>query len=244
MVSRNSKIPLYHQLYEGLRSQILSGELEPGDMLPTENELLDRHGISRNTVRQALDLLVNDGLIVRERGRGTFVAQPKIDQGLTRIISFTEDMRRRGLKPDTRVLLRTLMPAPEHIAEALGVPVGEELAHLERLRLADGEPMSIEKSYLVHRYCPGVLERDYSSVPLREALAREYNIFLVHGKQRISAIAAPADTAAHLDIAPGAPLLYIERTTFTARETAVEYLQIYNRGDRYTLHNELYDETF
>lgn len=244
MVSRNSKIPLYHQLYEGLRSQILSGELEPGDMLPTENELLDRHGISRNTVRQALDLLVNDGLIVRERGRGTFVAQPKIDQGLTRIISFTEDMRRRGLKPDTRVLLRTLMPAPEHIAEALGVPVGEELAHLERLRLADGEPMSIEKSYLVHRYCPGVLERDYSSVPLREALAREYNIFLVHGKQRISAIAAPADTAAHLDIAPGAPLLYIERTTYTARETAVEYLQIYNRGDRYTLHNELYDETF
>lgn len=244
MVSRNSKIPLYHQLYEGLRSQILSGELEPGDMLPTENELLDRHGISRNTVRQALDLLVNDGLIVRERGRGTFVAQPKIDQGLTRIISFTEDMRRRGLKPDTRVLLRTLMPAPEHIAEALGVPVGEELAHLERLRLADGEPMSIEKSYLVHRYCPGVLERDYSSVPLREALAREYNIFLVHGKQRISAIAAPADTAAHLDIAPGAPLLYIERTTYTARETAVEYLQIYNRGDRYTLYNELYDETF
>lgn len=244
MVSRNSKIPLYHQLYEGLRSQILSGELEPGDMLPTENELLDRHGISRNTVRQALDLLVNDGLIVRERGRGTFVAQPKIDQGLTRIISFTEDMRRRGLKPDTRVLLRTLMPAPEHIAEALGLPVGEELAHLERLRLADGEPMSIEKSYLVHRYCPGVLERDYSSVPLREALAREYNIFLVHGKQRISAIAAPADTAAHLDIAPGAPLLYIERTTYTARETAVEYLQIYNRGDRYTLHNELYDETF
>lgn len=244
MVSRNSKIPLYHQLYEGLRSQILSGELEPGDMLPTENELLDRHGISRNTVRQALDLLVNDGLIVRERGRGTFVAQPKIDQGLTRIISFTEDMLRRGLKPDTRVLLRTLMPAPEHIAEALGLPVGEELAHLERLRLADGEPMSIEKSYLVHRYCPGVLERDYSSVPLRETLAREYNIFLVHGKQRISAIAAPADTAAHLDIAPGAPLLYIERTTYTARETAVEYLQIYNRGDRYTLHNELYDETF
>lgn len=213
-------------------------------MLPTENELLDHHGISRNTVRQALDLLVNDGLIVRERGRGTFVAQPKIDQGLTRIISFTEDMRRRGLKPDTRVLLRKLMPAPEHIAEALGVPVGEELAHLERLRLADGEPMSIEKSYLVHRYCPGVLERDYSSVPLREALAREYNIFLVHGKQRISAIAAPDETAAHLDIVPGAPLLYIERTTYTARETAIEYLQIYNRGDRYTLHNELYDETF
>ncbi len=244
MISRSSKIPLYHQLYEELRSQILNGELEPGDMLPTESELLDQYGISRNTVRQALDMLVNDGLIVRERGRGTFVAQPKIEQGLTRIISFTEDMRRRGLKPGTRVLQRRLVPAPEHIAETLGVPVGEELAHLERLRLADGAPMSIEKSYLVHRYCPGVLERDYSRVPLREALAREYNIFLVHARQHISAIAAPVDIATHLDIAPGAPLLYIERTTFTATETAVEYLQIYNRGDRYTLYNELYDETF
>jgi GntR family transcriptional regulator len=126
-INRNSKLPLYHQLYEILRSNITRGEWQPGDMIPPESELIDRYQVSRTTVRQVLDMLVNEGLIYRQRGRGTFVAHPTVEQALVRIISFTEDMRQRGFKP------------------------GEELARLERLRLADDEPMSIEDSYLVSR---------------------------------------------------------------------------------------------
>jgi GntR family transcriptional regulator len=242
MLSRQSKVPLYHQLYERLRSRILTGDLEPGDMLPTETELLEKYAVSRNTVRQALDALVNDGLIYRQRGRGTFVARPAIEQGLSRIVSFTEDMRGRSLEPDTVVLNKALIPAPDNIAEALEVEPGTELAHLERLRLADGEPMSVEKSFLVHRYCPGVLAQDYGLIPLREELARRYNLHLVHARQKIRATAASPETAKKLTIEPGAPLLFIERTTYSDQGIPVEYLLIYNRGDRYTLYNELNDE--
>jgi GntR family transcriptional regulator len=150
-INRNSKLPLYHQLYEILRSNITRGEWQPGDVIPPESELIDRYQVSRTTVRQVLDMLVNEGLIYRQRGRGTFVAHPTVEQALVRIISFTEDMRQRGFKPGTKVLSSGLVPAPRDIAEKLGVEPGEELARLERLRLADDEPMSIEDSYLVSR---------------------------------------------------------------------------------------------
>ena len=240
-ISRDSKLPFYYQLYEILRGKILRGEWQPGDMLPTEGELLEQHRVSRSTVRQALDMLVNEGLIYRQRGRGTFVAHPPVEQGLSRIISFTEDMIQRGLKPQTEVLSSGLMPAPENIAKVLQIEPGEELAHLERLRLADGEPMSIEESYLVHRYCPGVLEQDYARNPLRVALEKKYGIRLVYARQSIRAISAPRSLAEKLSIQPNGAILYIERVSFSEQGVPIEFLRLYHRGDRYVLHNELRD---
>lgn len=244
MLSRTSKVPLYHQLYELLRSNILRGEWQPEDMLPTESELLELYQVSRNTVRQALDALVNDGLIYRQRGRGTFVAHPPFEQVLGRIISFTEDMHQRGMEPHTEVLFSGLIPAPEKIAQALRVPPGAELAHLERLRLADGEPLSVEQSSLVHDLCPGVLDQDYSRTPLREELMRRYGLRLVSAQQTIRAVAASPEMAHKLSIEPNAPLLSIERVTYSEQAVPVEYLRVYHRGDRYSLYNELRDETF
>lgn len=242
MISRNSKIPLYHQLYEMLRARIDDGDWQPGDMLPTESDLLETYGVSRNTVRQALDALVADGLIDRHRGRGTFVAQPTIEQGLSRIVSFTEDMQIRGLAPGTEVIVKEIVPAPDNIAEKLNIKAGDELAHLERLRLADGEPMSVEYSYLVHQFCPGVLERDYAEEPLRLTLERAYGIRLVYAKQTIHAVNASTELANKLGIKRGAALLSIERVTYSDAEVPVEFLRVYHRGDRYTLYNELRDE--
>jgi GntR family transcriptional regulator len=240
-IDRSSKLPLYHQLYEILRGKILRGEWQPGDMISPEPELIERYEVSRTTVRQVLDMLVNEGLIYRQQGRGTFVAHPTLEQALVRIISFTEDMRQRGFKPGTRVLSSGLVQAPETIAEKLAVEPGEELARLERLRLADGEPMSIEESHLVHRYCPGVLQGDYASNPLREALDRDYGIRLVRAKQIIRAIPAPRDLAESLSIPPRSALLYIERVSYSQHDIPVEFLRIYYRGDRYVLYNELHD---
>ncbi|GAB4475267.1 MAG: transcriptional regulator NagR [Anaerolineae bacterium] len=239
MIDRESKLPFYYQLSELLRSQIMSGELAPGDMLPTENELIKRYHLSRATVRQALDLLVQDGLIYRQRGRGTFVARPTIEQTLSRIISFTEDMQQRGLVPQTIVLASELVPAGEEIARMLEIEPGEELAHLKRLRLADGEPMSVENAFLVHRCCPGVLNRDYARTPLRETLEREYGIRLAYARQKIRAVSATRDLADLLGVASGAALLCIERVTLDDKGTPVEFLRIHHRGDRYILYNEL-----
>jgi GntR family transcriptional regulator len=241
MIRRDSKVPIYHQLYKMLRERIIRKEWRPGDMLPTENELIEKHGVSRSTVRQALDQLVSEDLIYRERGRGTFVAHPSIEQTLTRIISFTEDMQQRGMEPHTEVLSSSVIPAPEDIAKRLKIKPGEELARLERLRLADGDPMSIEESYLVHRYCPGVLDDDYSKTPLRRALEKRYGIRLVQAKQTIRAVNAKPKIAEKLGIQVDGAVLMIERVSYSSETVPVEFIRFHHRGDRYILYNELND---
>ena len=238
-VSRENKLPLYHQLYEILRDTIARGAWKPGDMIPPESNLVESYGVSRTTVRQVLDKLVADGLIYRQQGRGSFVAHPTLEQVLTRIVSFTEEMRQRGIEPGTQVLASRLVPAPPDIAAHLDVQTGEELAHLQRLRLADSEPMSIEDSYLVHRHCPGVLQQDYAANPLREALEQVYGVRMVRARQTIRAIKASADCGRLLGAGPGAAILFIERVSFSDRGAPVEFLQVRYRGDRYSLHAEL-----
>ena len=238
-INRQSKLPLYYQLYEILRGDILSGKWRPGDMLPPESELIAQYQISRTTVRQVLDMLVNEGLIYRQRGRGTFVAHPSVEQALVRIISFTEDMRQRGYRPGTEVLFSGIVPAPEEIARKLEIEPGEELARLDRLRLADGEPMSVEESHLVHHYCRGVLKGDYASSPLREALEQDCGIRLVRARQIIRALLATPRLAHLLSIHDKSALLYIERVSYSQQNVPVEFLRIYYRADRYSLYNDL-----
>lgn len=240
-IDRHSKLPYYQQLYEILRGDLLRGRWQPGGLMPPESELIERYEVSRVTVRQVLDMLVKEGLIYRQRGRGTFVAHPTIEQGLGRIVSFTEDMRQRGFEPASKVLSSALMSAPADIAEKLDVEPGEELARLERLRLADDEPMSIEESYIVHRYCPGILSGDYASNSLRETLRHHYGLHIVRAKQVIRAISASRDLARVLSIPNRSPLLYVERVSYSRQGIPIEYLRVRYRGDRYALHNELHD---
>lgn len=238
-IDRHSGLPLYRQIYDHLRNRIASEQARPGDALPTEFELMEQYQVSRATVRQALDALVRDGLIYRERGRGTFVAHPTVQQGLTRIVSFTEDMRSRGFAPMSRVLSARLTPATAQIAELLAIQPGEELARIERLRLADGEPMSVEVSHLVHRYCPGILQHDYATSPLRETLERGYGLRIASATQAIRAINVSRDLADVLSVRRNAALLFIERVSYSQQGVPVELLHLYHRGDRYVLYNDL-----
>jgi GntR family transcriptional regulator len=240
-IDRFSKLPYYQQVYEILHGKIQRREWQPGDMIPPESELIEKYQVSRNTVRQVLDKLVNEGLIYRQRGRGSFVAHPTLEQSMTRIVSFTEDMRQRGFNPGTEVISADLMPAIEEIASQLGTPLGEQLACLRRLRLADGEAMSIEESFLIHKYCPDVLEHDYAQQPLREVLETKYGIRIASAKQVIQAIQAPPELAGLLDITPGAALLFLTRVSYSQGRIPVEYLRIYYRADRYSLFNELHE---
>jgi GntR family transcriptional regulator len=238
-IDRSARLPLYTQLYDILRGKISASEWRPGDMIPPESELIERYQVSRTTVRQVLDMLVSEGLIFRQQGRGTFVAHPTVEQGLVRIISFTDDMRQRGFEPGTQVLFSGLLSASPEIAEKLQIEPGEELARIERLRMADGEPMSLEESNLVHRYCPGILEGDYASNPLREALERGYGIRWLRAKQVIRAIPPTRRLAELLCLESRSAVLYVERVSYSQQTIPVEFLRIYYRGDRYALHTEL-----
>lgn len=238
-IDPNSIVPLYHQVYEILHDKILNNEWKPGDMIPAEYELIERYKVSRITVRRVLDMLDKEGLIRRERGRGTFVAQPRLEHGLSRIVNFTEDMRQRGFEPSTKVIFSELVPASDYIAEKLEVEEGEELVWLDRLRLADHEPMCVEQSYLIHRYCPGILKYDFSKKSLREVKAREYGIRWIRATQVIQGILSPPDLSHLLNIKTNSPLLYIERVSFSQHNIPIEYLRTYYRADRYMLHNEL-----
>lgn len=241
LISRSSKVPLYYQLYQILLGKIKEGIWQPDELLPSEAELVEKYDLSRATVRQAFDMLVNQGWVYRRRGQGTFVARPTIEQNLSRIVSFWEDMQQRGLEPGTKVLSREIIPATIDFTEELKVTVGEELARIVRLRLADGEPMSVEYSYLVNRFCPGVLEQDYANSSLRQMLESQFNIRLVYARQKIRAVPASEDLAELLNIEPNSPLLHIERVSYSDQDLPIEYLEINLRGDRYTFYTELRD---
>ncbi len=240
-LSRSSKVPLYYQLYEILHDQIQDGIWQAEDMLPTEIELVNSYGLSRATVRQAFDLLVNEGWVYRRRGQGTFVSRPVFEQNINRIVSFWDDMHQRGLKPGTRVLSSEVIEAAEDVVEYLEIEKNQELASLVRLRLADGEPLSVEHSLLVHSYCPGVLDQDYANRSLRKMLAEEYNLHITNAKQKIRALPATKYLADLLKIDEAAPLLHIDRISYTEDGIPIEYLRINLRGDRYTFHSVLQD---
>lgn len=240
-LSRSSKVPLYFQLYEILKAEIQEGNWQPGDVLPTENELVKQFELSRATVRQAFEILVNEGKVYRRQGQGTFVSKPALEQNMNRIISFWDDMHQRGLKPGTKVLSSEIVPAAEDVAGILMIEPGQDVANLIRLRLADDEPLSVEHSSLVYRYCPGILEQDYANRSLRKMLVDEYNIHITYAKQKIRAVPATRAMADLLDVDVEAPLLFIDRVSYTDDGDPIEYLRINLRGDRYAFHTELKD---
>ncbi len=233
-----SKLPLYHQLHEILRAEILEGKYQPGDLIPAESELIGSYRVSRTTVRQALDLLVREGLVYRQRGRGSFVSHRGLEEGLVRMVSFTEDMKRRNFEPGTRVLCAELIPAPPQIAERLEVEAGEEVAHIRRLRLADGEPLAVEDTHLVHRLFPGILGRATLTASLQDA-ARDYGIRWSLAKQTIRAVEANSELARLLSVRAKSALLYVERISYSEAQVPAEFLRIHYRGDRYLLYADL-----
>ncbi len=236
VLDRSSFIPLYHQLYETLRQQIDSGQWKPGDQLPTEAELAARYDISQITIRKALNMLVDAGVIYRHKGKGTFVAQPAITSDLGQLFSIEEEMRRRGQEYKITLLEATTAPVSKGTAVRLQIEVGEELAAIERLYDTDGEPLCVERSYLVSRYCAGLVQQDLVAVPLIETLAREYGLLPGRVGHTIRARQAGAQLAKSLQIAPEDPVLFIERLVYSHRNVPFMLSRVFYRGDRYALH--------
>src|SRR6266498_107745 len=202
-LSKDLPIPLYHQLKTLLLEQIRTGEMKPNDRLPAEDDLAATHGVSKATVRQALNELAVAGVLRREQGRGTFVAEPKLAQGPREMTSFTDEMRSRGFHPTSKVLKQDVIKADADIAEKLRVAEGAQVMRLKRLRLADGEPMGIQTAYLSLALAPQLAEEDFTDASLYEVLERKYGLWPASAQETYVA-ALPAERVSYLS--SGQPL--------------------------------------
>lgn len=235
----SGRTQLYYQLYDLLFEDIKNGKYKPGELLPTENEMIERYGVSRITVRKAMDMLMNEGLIGKRRGYGAYVEQIKMEQRLNKVIHFSSDMEQRGYTTSVKMLENRKVPANKMIAQALCIEEGSPLLHVNRLRYANGYPMCIESAYLIYDWCPDVLEHDFSKMSLRNFLSENHNIVWKKASQKIYAVNANSRFASYLNIKDGDPMIYIERISKDQNDIPGEYLQSYYRGDTFYLTAEL-----
>ena len=213
-------------------------QLSVGEAIPSERLLSADLGMSRLTVRAALDDLVREGLLVRRRGSGTFVSEPKIAQELT-MTSFTEEMRRRGMTPSSRTIDLRVAPAGAHLGRLLHVSPSEPVVIVTRLRLADRETMAIETLHVRESLIPGVSAADLERQSFYELLDERYGIVIVGGKQSIEPTVTNEEESAALGVPLHSPAFLFERTTRTESGEIIEYVRSIYRGDRYRIVSDL-----
>jgi GntR family transcriptional regulator len=209
-------------------------QLEVGEAIPSERQLSSDLGVSRLTLRAALDDLAREGYVVRRRGSGTFVGEPKIAQELT-MTSFTDDMRRRGLRPSSRTLELRVSPAGARLGRLLHVSPSEPVVIASRLRLADGESMAIETVHVRETHIPGLTARDLEEQSFYELLRDRYGIIVVGGTQTIEPTVTDEDESAALGVPLHSPAFRFERVTHADTGEIVEFVESIYRGDRYRL---------
>lgn len=233
LLDRSSPIPLHHQLRLYLRQQIEGGALKPGDAIPTERALVSRFGVSRITVRQAVSDLASEGFLYRQSGRGTYVRFQKIEQELSTLTGFVEEMVARGLTPGAMLISAGMVEADGETASALQMQTGDQVFEILRVRLANGEPMALEVTYYPVRVGERLLEEDLEGgfwAPLENKFGME-----IDWADETISCAVPSDsTARHLNIEKGTPVLVVERTTHTPDGRPMEFCRGHYRADRYS----------
>lgn len=232
-------VPLYQQLADRLRRQIAEGAYRIGDRLPSEDALGEEFGVSRITVRAALDQLSTAGLLQRHRGKGTFVSAPPVDHELIRLTDFVEDMMAAGLCPTSKVIQFGEEPASPEVATELEIAPETSVVRLDRLRLGDNSPIAVDTTFLPLRY-GRLLEREHlEDETIYRQLETRYGIPVLSGIFMIEAGVAPSDLAGHLQVAQGSPLLIIRRTSYSANREVIYYQERYYRADRVRYRLEL-----
>jgi GntR family transcriptional regulator len=233
LIVRRAGVTAHGQIEDWLADAIAAGQLSPGDRLPTENDLAAWLGVSRMTLRQALGELAQRGLVTRAVGRsgGTFVAEPKLEQDLTTLAGFSEQLRRHGKVAGARVLAAAAIPASPAAAAALELADGERVHDVRRIRLADGRPIVIEHSQFPAKLFPDLLDRRLDG-SLYDLLAEGYAMRPHRARESLEPVVAGVREAEALEIEEGAPLMLVERTAYAADGQPVEYARDLFRGDR------------
>lgn len=236
---KDHSIPLYYQVENILREKINSGEYKPGDLFPTEDELMRYYGVSRVTVRQALSGLQKDRLISRKRGKGSFVRELQKHLEPMKLTGMIEDIIDMGIKTKTKIIDFAYVDANHRVAKNLKLDEGSKVLRIERVRLIKTRPISYNIVYVPGDLGEKINPKDLIIHPLLNILEKECEVKLARGMQVIEATLADTRIAPLLGVMTGAPLLRIERTVFDVNERPVEYIIILYRSDRYCYSVEL-----
>lgn len=229
---RDRPVALHFKVREYILGRLATGALRPGEQVPTEAELVQLFGVSRPTVRQALTDLVNAGVIYRRPGLGTFVAEPRIEQELQRLTGFVEDMQALGLQPSARVVKIETTRVTDEIARHLDLVPGEAVTHVQRVRLANDQPVSFDDTYLPKDLGQRIAGEDLEVYPIFALLEEKYGLKLREAEYVVEASSADRVTARHLGLRVGQPIFLIERTSYSMDGRPVDYERLYYRGDR------------
>jgi GntR family transcriptional regulator len=226
------KTPVYQIIENDIKEKIKKGELNHGDMIHSENELKDMYSVSRMTVRQALNNLVNEGYLYRHKGKGTFVNNIKIEKKMQGLIGFTEEMRRMNKKVRSKIITFDSIKADDEVASKLFLETGEEIYFIERIRYGDDIPVLFEQLHIPKRIFKDIDQKIMES-SFYGYIANTLNIKISHCVQTMEAKAASTRIAEMLEIQKGAPILYMTRNTFLDRGFPFEYVKAYYRADQY-----------
>lgn len=237
-MDKTSKVPLYLQLMEELIQKIESQVYEEHAQLPSERELCDIYGLSRITIRQALQELEHEGYIYKQHGIGTFVAPKSYNQNLAKLYSFTKEMERLGKKPATKVLSFTTISVDERLAKKMLLKPLDEVYKVIRLRLADHKPLMIETSYLPCKVFPNLTEADLQERPMYDVFHEDYKVGLTNATEQFSAVLIRQEEAEHLETLASQPAMLIKRYAYYG-ETLIEYTNSVARGDKFAYTVEL-----
>lgn len=240
LVSRfTTGVPLYLQIADSLLVEIESGGLRPGDRLPPERELSRTLGVNRMTLRAALQKLETEGQLIRRQGSGTFIAHRKIERQASRLVSFTQAMKRRGERPGAKVITFEKQPASAAIARQLRVPVSSSVYVVRRLRLLNREPVMLETFWMPVKRFAGLERFNLARRSIYELMASAYGVKVSRARQSLEPTVASDYEARLLHVAVGAPLMLEERLGFDTEDRPVEYGKDLYRGDRFRFVTEM-----
>lgn len=237
-INDSAEQPLYLQIKAVIQNQIETGELQIGDRAASERELSETFEVSRMTARQALKELEQEGYLERIRGRGSFVAVPKVQESLLELISFSEDMQRRGLRASSKVLSITAKTPDRRIASRLEISLSTKVICIERLRYAANSTMAYEKAYLPQNLVLDIEQEDLSR-SLYQLLFTKYGIMLDTADQSLEGLVANSHHAELLGVPEGAVLLQLERVSRDVTTKPIEFVQACYRADRYSFTAQL-----
>ncbi|MGH7326442.1 MAG: GntR family transcriptional regulator [Candidatus Rokuibacteriota bacterium] len=238
----NGRVPRYHRIAEALRERIQHGELTPGERLPNQRRLAREFGVTLMTLRQALELLERDQLIRRQHGLGTFVAGPSIDYDILQLRRFAGDLLAQGEPVSTRLLSARFLIADRRAAAALDLGPRARVLQIERLRLVDGHPMSLQRSFLPGPLGDEVMKADLAATPLRQALEFKLGLTIERARESVFAVRLGRHEARELGCRAGAPAFQSERVSYATDGRSVVFDRVFIPGDRFRITRELHYE--
>lgn len=237
-INSSDGVALYAQVREAIREQITRGELKPGERLMPEEELVTLFGTSRMTVRRGILDLIDEGVLYRRRGVGTFVAHRHLERDHNRLVGYLDTAVTEGFVPGIEILAREITGAKLLVARALGLHENEPVIRVRTLRLADGESLGVHDEHVPYKLYPDLLDANIENRQLWEVLS-EHGFPIKRAVQRVEARLAEEEIAELLGIEEGSPILYKLRTVYSEDGTPLEFAICHNRGDRYSSTNTL-----